>query len=390
MAACLSFTCRAMNIAIALPSLLFALACAYFLYQAKQQSNEIISAVTKHQIVIPSMDDLSALVHGPPDALLENRFASWAAAYDKKYSSEAERKKRLGLFAASAKLVEEHNSKIPAGSDRYRLGLNEFADMSDSEFFEMYGLGKMKGQEDCSATRKGALQGSASKMTELPADLPVAIDWRDKGIVSPVKNQGRCGSCWTFSTTGALEAHYKKKHGRFLSFSEQQLLDCAGNYDNHGCNGGLPSHAFQYILESGGLDTERAYPYEMTSENKCRFRKWGVGVRVTRVHNITQFDETGIEVAVGTVGPVSVAFQVASDFRLYAGGVYDSTVCKDQPKDVNHAVLAVGYGVTPEGTKYWIVKNSWGENWGTKGYFLIKRGVNMCGISDCASYADVA
>ena len=147
----------------------------------------------------------------------------------------------------------------------------------------------------------------------------------------------RQGSCWTFSTTGALEAHHKKATGRSVSLSEQQLLDCSGNYDNHGCNGGLPSHAFQYLVENGGLDTERAYPYEAAG-GQCRVKRWGVGARVKGVVNVTQFDEDELTEAVAFAGPVSVAFQVASDFRLYAGGVYASDVCKNGPLDVNQCV----------------------------------------------------
>jgi cathepsin H len=378
-----STVCKTINFLLLIPTILFVAGCVFSVYQAKRQVEVVQQSIPK-EIVLPSLEELRSYASGTHD-LLESRFSAWATAYNKKYPSESEKKKRLGLYAASARMVQEHNSKIPANSDKYRLGLNEYADMSDAEFFQHFGLGTMKGQEDCSATHGGTMKLKGE--TPRPADLPLSIDWREKGVVSPVKNQGHCGSCWTFSTTGALEAHYKKKFNRWVNLSEQQLLDCAGNYDNHGCNGGLPSHAFQYIHENGGLDTERAYPYEMKSEGtKCRMRKWGVGVQVKGVHNITQFDETELEVAVGTVGPVSIAFQVANDFRLYAGGVYDSTVCQNQPKDVNHAVLAVGYGVSPDGTKYWIIKNSWGESWGVKGFFNMKRGVNMCGVSDCASY----
>lgn len=377
--------CKTINFILLLPTLLFVGGIVFVVLQAKTKVDDLTNTVERgtKELVLPSLEELRAYAEGS-HALLEARFTAWAGAYNKQYATEAEKRKRLGYFAASARKVEEHNAQVPAGSDMFRLGLNEFADITDEEFMARFNFGNMQGQQECSATNKDR---KPLKETVRPADLPEAIDWRQKGIVSPVKNQGRCGSCWTFSTTGALEAHYKKKTGRSVSLSEQQLLDCADNYDNHGCNGGLPSHAFQYILENGGLDTERAYPYEMKSEGtSCRFRKFGVGVKVQGVHNITQFDETGLEVAVGTVGPVSVAFQVASDFRLYAGGVYTSSVCQNQPKDVNHAVLAVGYGIASDGTKYWIIKNSWGESWGLKGYFMMKRGINQCGIADCSSY----
>lgn len=223
------------------------------------------------------------------------------------------------------------------------------------------------------------------------AAVPAAKDWRDVGAVSPVKNQGKCGSCWTFSSTGCLESHRKLTlGGEMVLLSEQNLLDCAGAFDNHGCNGGLPSHAFEYVRYNGGIDTEASYPYE-AKEGKCKFNAYHVGAQVAGVVNITARDERELQSAVGTVGPVSIAFQVVSDFRFYKDGVYASTECRDGEQDVNHAVLAVGYGseATEAGgasQAHWIVKNSWGAAWGMDGYFLMARGKNMCGLADCASY----
>jgi len=373
--------CKMLSCVVVLPTLLSIVLLVYVVYHAKQQVMTLAENAVPNPLILPS---LSEIYGTSTHSLMEARFNAWANSYNKKYHCDKERQKRLALFVQTVKTVEEHNAKVSAGSDMFRMGLNEYSDMSDEEFMEHFNLGKIQGQEDCSATTKKSLK-AVSK--ERPSDMPLSKDWRKEGIVSPVKNQGHCGSCWTFSSTGALEAHYKKKTGRLVSLSEQQLLDCAGNYDNHGCNGGLPSHAFQYIMENGGLDLERAYPYEMKSEGTtCRFKKFGVGTTVKGVFNITQFDEAELELAVAFEGPVSIAFQVAGDFRSYASGVYESSQCKNQPKDVNHAVLAVGFGVAESGTKYWIVKNSWGAGWGDHGYFLIKRGVNMCGVADCASY----
>lgn len=214
--------------------------------------------------------------------------------------------------------------------------------------------------------------------------MPEEKDWRHDGVVSPVKNQGKCGSCWTFSSTGCLESHLKLKHGKMILLSEQNLLDCAQAFDNHGCNGGLPSHAFEYVKYNGGIDTEESYPYE-AKEGKCKFNTYHVGAQVDSVVNITARDETELKGAVGSVGPVSVAFQVVSDFRFYKAGVYESKDCKSGEMDVNHAVLAVGYGIE-EGKKHWIVKNSWGATWGMDGFFEIARDENMCGVATCASY----
>jgi cathepsin H len=321
-------------------------------------------------------------------------FQVWKKKIGKSYTSPQEEEQRFNNFQESLKLIEEHQQRLLLGENLgYQLGLTIFADMSGEEFMEHFNLNSKTVGQECSATQKRVNQQQLLTTTKIQQqqqpdnhDLPTHVDWREKGYVTPVKNQGHCGSCWTFSTTGTLESHWKMKTGREISLSEQQLLDCATNYDNHGCNGGLPSHAFQYILESGGLDTERAYPYLAANGDKCGFKRLGVGAKVKGVVNITQFDEHELLEAVALVGPVSIAFQVTSDFRLYVGGVYSSTICGNKPTDVNHAVVAVGLDVSVDGVPYWIIKNSWGAEWGMQGYFWMKRGVNMCGIADCASY----
>jgi cathepsin H len=224
----------------------------------------------------------------------------------------------------------------------------------------------VKAPQHCSATHYKTVQEKKYKL----ADIPTHWDWRDVGGVTPVKNQGHCGSCWTFSTVGSLEAHYLLKFGQFRNLSEQQLVDCAGDYDNHGCSGGLPSHAFEYIAAAGGLATEADYPY-MAVNQTCALKQGSqsVGIRGGSV-NITQGDETELLHAVFEHGPVSIAYQVVDGFRDYKSGVYSSTVCNSTADDVNHAVLAVGFG-NENGMDYWIVKNSWGAAWGDHGFFKI-------------------
>lgn len=233
--------------------------------------------------------------------------------------------------------------------------------------------------------------------------LPKSMDWRTKGIITPVKNQKDCGSCWTFSTTGTLEA-YTCMHNlnidctKWTGLAEQQLLDCASDFDNHGCNGGLPSHAFEYIKYAGGIDTEESYPYHATDEGPCLKSSKTYGARVAEIYNITSGDEDDLVNAIGLVGPVSVAYDVSPDFRFYSHGVYDSynstsnqIMCKFDAMHVNHAVVAVGYGETEatenkDSIPFFIIRNSWSTSWGMEGYFWIKRGENLCGISDCASF----
>lgn len=176
------------------------------------------------------------------------------------------------------------------------------------------------------------------------------------------------------------------KYKSFTNLSEQQLVDCAGAYDNHGCEGGLPSHAFEYIDHTYGIVAEKSYPYVAKDQNCTVQKKDKILFVKGGSINITEGDEHELAEAIFNFGPVSVAFEVVDGFRDYKSGVYTSKTCKNSTSDVNHAVVAVGYGTDEKGTPYWIVKNSWGADWGDKGYFNIERGVNMCGIAVCNSF----
>ncbi|CAA0836842.1 Thiol protease aleurain [Striga hermonthica] len=300
-------------------------------------------------------------------------FARFAHRYGKRYESAEEVQRRFQIFTENLKMIRSHNKKGLS----YSMGVNSFADMTWDEFRKH----RLGAAQNCSATTRGN--------HKLTADvLPESKDWRTTGIVSPVKDQGHCGSCWTFSTTGALEAAYSQAFGKGISLSEQQLVDCAGAFNNFGCNGGLPSQAFEYIKYNGGLETEDAYPYT-AKDGTCKFSSENVGVRVLDSVNITLGAEDELKHAVAFSRPVSVAFEVVHGFRLYKEGVYTSTTCGSSPMDVNHAVLAVGYGIE-NGIPYWLIKNSWGAEWGDKGYFKMEMGKNMCGVATCASYPVVA
>jgi len=257
----------------------------------------------------------------------------------------------------------------------YTLGINDFSDLSWAEFSSTH----LMAPQHCSAT-VGSYQVEG---VEVKADP--SIDWRTKNVVTPVKNQGSCGSCWAFGTTGAVESNWAIQTGKLLSLSEQQLVDCAGAFGNMGCRGGLPSQAFEYIRATGGIELDADYKYT-GRDGSCKFNKDKVAAHVTGEVNITEGVESELFDAITNKGPVAVAFQVAGDFQSYRSGVYDSTRCKSGPMDVNHAVLAVGYDTdASSGKPYWIVKNSWGTSFGMKGYFNMVRNKNMCGIATCAS-----
>ncbi|KAK6152042.1 hypothetical protein DH2020_014677 [Rehmannia glutinosa] len=299
-------------------------------------------------------------------------FARFAHRYGKRYEHAEEVQRRFQIFSENLKMIRSHNKKGLS----YTMGVNEFTDLTWDEFRKH----RLGAAQNCSATRGN------HKLTNVL--LPETKDWRETGIVSPVKNQGHCGSCWTFSTTGALEAAYAQAFGKGISLSEQQLVDCAGAFNNFGCNGGLPSQAFEYIKYNGGLETEDAYPYT-GKDGLCKYSSENVGIRVLDSVNITLGAEDELKHAVALSRPVSVAFEVVDGFRAYNGGVYTSTKCGSSPMDVNHAVLAVGYGVE-NGIPYWLIKNSWGADWGDNGYFKMEMGKNMCGVATCASYPVVA
>merc|ERR1711872_911436 len=211
--------------------------------------------------------------------------------------------------------------------------------------------------------------------------------WKLKhGAVTPVKNQGQCGSCWSFSTTGALEAMHHRATGKLVSLSEQNLIDCSTKYGNQGCNGGLMDNAFQYIKDNGGIDTEKSYPYE-AEDDECRYNPTYRGATDIGFVDVEQGNEAALKSAIATQGPCSVAIDASHEsFQFYSRGVYRDPECS--PENLDHGVLAVGYGVDEEtGEAYWLIKNSWGTSWGHDGYVKMARNENnMCGVASEASY----
>ena len=296
----------------------------------------------------------------------------WKSRYGKSYETNLEELHRRIVWEANKKYVEEHNRNATTWG--FTVAMNEFADMDAAEFSKMYNgyLGVPMRQQ------------SRDLYVASGAPLADQVDWRTKGVVTDIKNQGQCGSCWSFSATGSLEGQHAKKTGKLVSLSEQQLVDCSTKYGNQGCNGGLMDDAFKYIKAVGGDDTEQSYPY--TAKNgKCHFNPNAIGATLTGYKDIPTKDCATLKDAAANVGPISVAMDASHiSFQLYHSGVYSSIFCSQTKLD--HGVLVVGYGTTDSGEDYWIVKNSWGPSWGMKGYFNIKMADNKCGICTQASY----
>ncbi|XP_017579000.1 procathepsin L-like [Pygocentrus nattereri] len=311
-------------------------------------------------------------------SLEDLEFHTWKLKFDKIYHSVKEESQRKMIWLNNRKQVLLHNMLADQGIKTYRLGMTYFADMDNQEYRQI-----LKG---CLGTFNRTKIHSATTFLQQAggAVLPDTVDWREKGYVTDVKDQKFCGSCWAFSATGALEGQMFQKTGNLVSLSEQQLVDCSWAFGNEGCNGGWMDQAFEYVKENGGLDTEESYPYEGI-DKECRFNPATVGATCTAYVDINKGDEEALQEAVATVGPVSVAIDAGeSSFQLYESGVYDEPSCSSS--ELDHGVLAVGYG-TESGQDYWLVKNSWGIEWGDKGYIKMSRNKNnQCGIATAASY----
>jgi cathepsin L len=306
----------------------------------------------------------------------EEVWEDFKQTHSKVYADSNEEQKRKLIFADNLKFIEMHNYLYATGKKSYTVGINKFADLENAEFVKIYN--GLKAKVNTTAGNRMTYMSP-----NVPFTLPDSVDWRKQGYVTPVKDQGQCGSCWAFSATGSLEGQTFRKTGKLISLSEQNLCDCSRKYGNLGCEGGLMDLAFQYIQDNKGVDTEASYPYE-AKDDTCRFMASTVGATDMGFVDIPSTNEEKLQEAVANMGPISVAMDASHmSFQMYKSGVYDEPQC--DPQNLDHGVLAVGYG-TMNGQDYWIVKNSWAESWGDMGYFMMIRGKNMCGIATMASY----
>jgi len=307
-------------------------------------------------------------------------FEEWLSVH-KVAIDESELSHRMEIFAQNHDYIETHNAQ----SKTYTLGHNEFSHMTNEEFVQYFNLNGHIKPGSLRRNPNGELHVAANKTM-----IPTSVDWVSAGAVTPVKNQGNCGSCWSFSATGAVEGVYGVTHLSDPNYvlpdlSEQQLVSC--DTVDGGCNGGWMDDAFNWVVGNGGLCSESDYPYVSgtTTENESC---------VTGCSPVAGTDIKGwVDVNPGSVDdlmdaaalqPVSIAIQANQlSFQLYKSGVLDGRC----GQNLDHGVLLVGYGTWTDGTPYWKVKNSWGTSWGMDGYILIERSdADLCGVLDAPSY----
>jgi len=294
----------------------------------------------------------------------------WAAykhQHDKAYTME-EDEIRFQLYSIRADYVMKHNARYHQGLETYLMEVNHLADWTPAEM----------------RARNGYLQSFDEVVSEAPvknvsAD-PASIDWTTKNVVTPVQDQGRCGSCWSFGTVGTIEGQFAKNTKKLLKFSESNLVDC--DTSDNACQGGLPTRAYPYVI-AHGLDSEEHYPYTPEKE-KCKFNKGDVKVHIKGFKRVTG-GEGALKTAVAEVGPIVVGIDASHlSFQLYKTGVYSEPRCSSTRLD--HAVLVVGYG-TENGKDFWKIKNSWSPKWGEQGFIKMARNANnMCGVATDPSY----
>jgi len=294
------------------------------------------------------------------------------AKYERNYLSTPEHDNRKSVFISNLRLIQKHNAEHALGLHTYTLGVNQFADLTNDEFVKTY-----------NGFRPEMYQGLPKANLKSVGAEPDSIDWREQGYVTPVKNQGQCGSCWAFSAVATMEGAWMKKSGNLVSLSEQQLMDC--DHQDNACNGGLPLQAINYVITQGGINTEESYPYAGRKHYSCNYDEANSAASFSQVVQVDQTEEA-LKTATATVGPISVGIDASHfSFQLYSGGVYHSMFCSSTRLD--HGVAVVGYG-SEGGKDYWLVKNSWGGSWGERGYIKMSRNRNNnCGIATMAVYA---
>ncbi|CAG0920852.1 unnamed protein product [Notodromas monacha] len=316
------------------------------------------------------MNPIGELILGSDHSRHEDDFSDFKRTHGKSYSSGEEHERRLSHYKQNARFIESFNRR----GKTFTLAANHLMDLTPDELKVMRGRIATKGYN-------GGLPHMYSK--EDLKSVPGFWDWRYLGAVTPVKDQSICGSCWSFGTTGHLEGAYFLKTGKLVRLSQQALIDCSWQFENNGCDGGEDFRAYEWMMKEGGIPTADSYGPYMGADGKCHARDAEVE-KVGKIYgyvNVSSGDQEALKLAIFQQGPISVAIDASQrTFSFYSNGVFYEDKCKNGSDDLDHAVLAVGYGEL-KGEPYWLVKNSWSTYWGNDGYILMSMKNNNCGVA---------
>jgi len=337
-----------------------------------------LGAVDRSMMGLKRLPELQASREKLSEMQSLDSFHAFMSTHSKKYNTRTEYKKRYGIFRENMKKVQ-FLQETELGTGIY--GATHLADLTSEEYKNQFlGLNLLKDDPDIHWPP-----------ADIPnVDLPNEFDWRTEGAVTPVKNQGMCGSCWAFSVTGNVEGQYAIRNKNLVSLSEQELVDC--DTRDSGCNGGLPENAYKTLLEIGGLESEEDYGYDGEDE-KCKFNRTRVVARVSGGVEISK-NETKMAQWLFKNGPISVGLN-ANAMQFYMGGVSHPWKFLCSSEGIDHGVLIVGFGIHEyplfhKKMPFWIIKNSWGSGWGEQGYYRLYRGDGTCGINMMTSSAVLA
>jgi len=307
---------------------------------------------------------LSLIALSFADNAVHKNFISFMSEHEKSYENDEEFLHRFSIFRDNLRKIEQMNKD----SDGAIFGVTQFSDLTDHEFKTQYLMTKLP------------VNNVTDFWNPPQVTAPTTFDWRSKGAVSPVKNQGQCGSCWAFSATENIESVYKIAGNAMPNLSPQQIVDC--DKDCYGCGGGWPFKAFNYVARVGGQDTEPSYPYT-GRDGTCKFKTNTIGAKIKGYHTIARNEQT-IQSALTTTSPFSVCVD-ASKWSQYRGGVMKSTQCG---RGIDHCVQLVGYDASAN-PPYWLVRNSWGTGWGEQGYIKLEMWKDTCAMAEDVTTAYV-
>uniref|UniRef100_A0A3Q1IRV0 Cathepsin 12 n=1 Tax=Anabas testudineus TaxID=64144 RepID=A0A3Q1IRV0_ANATE len=327
---------------------------------------------------------LSVLLCGPcqvmsdSDEMVLTEWEIWKSSYGVIYD-ELDDKQRKAIWEDNKRIIEDNNQRFFMGMRPFSMAMNKYGDLTRQEYQLLQGS-----RINAQFVKRGkTVSAKRLRVNAAKVDASV-VDYRQMGYVTEVKDQGFCGSCWAFSTTGAIEGQIFKNTGELISLSEQNLVDCSRSYGTFGCSGAWMANAYDYVINNG-LQSSSSYPYTSVDTQPCYYDNRLAVAHIKDYRFIPKGDEQALADAVATIGPITVGIDANhASFMFYSSGIYEESNCN--PNNLSHAVLLVGYG-SEGGQDYWIIKNSWGSSWGEGGYMrMVRDGSNTCGIASYALY----